>query len=110
MSVAGVESTRAAVGRMASGQATLKRTVGEVMGSVFYGKLLAQMRDSKIKGAYGHGGRGEEVFTQQLHGMLANEIGVSGNDSLRDAIFKRLSRQQELIDKSKLEKGQEVSQ
>ena len=53
----------------------LRDVAGEVVGSVFYGKLLQTLRDSSLKGQYGHGGRGEEIFQAQLDQVLAEEAG-----------------------------------
>jgi hypothetical protein len=75
----------------------LRETVGQVVGSVFYGTLLKTMRDSKLKGPYGHGGRGEEIFAAQLHGLLAERAGASTSRGLGDALLGRLERQQRLI-------------
>ena len=74
----------------------LRETANRAVGSVFFGTLLKAMRDSTLQGPYGHGGRGEEVFTAQLHGIFAERIG-DRQEGLGDAIFRSLSRQQELI-------------
>lgn len=76
----------------------LRETIGGVVGSVFYGTLLQRMRDSNLKGPVGHGGRGEEVFSAQLHGLLAERMGQSNNERLGDAIYERLHRQQVSMD------------
>lgn len=101
MSVTGIEMTSSVVGRMSARHQELDRASGELVGSVFYGKLLSQMRDSKLKGKYGHGGRGEEVFSAQLHGVLAERIGASDRSGLKEAVYKRLVRQQQLMDQQK---------
>ena len=75
----------------------LKATSGKVVGSVFYGTMLKMMRESKIKGAHGHGGRGEDVFAGQLHQMLAERMGTSISGGPQDALFRSLARQQSLI-------------
>ena len=75
----------------------LRETIGKVVGSVFYGTLLRTMRNSAIKGPFGHGGRGEEVFSGQLHGLFAEQMGVAERRGLPEAIFKMLERQQRVI-------------
>ncbi len=75
----------------------LKEASGQIVGSVFYGGMLKAMRESKLKGAYGHGGRGEEVFSAQLHGILAEKMGEASNGSLTDVLYRRLEKQQQLI-------------
>lgn len=81
----------------------LRETTGQVVGSVFYGTMLRAMRESDFKGKYGHGGRGEEVFAAQLHGVLAEQAGTATAGSIGEAVFDRLSHQQELISKGKLD-------
>jgi len=75
----------------------LKEATGQIVGSVFYGTLLKSMRDSELKGAYGHGGRGEEVFAAQLHGMWAERMGEASNGGLTDVLYRRLEHQQRLM-------------
>ena len=75
----------------------LKEATGQIVGSVFYGTLLKSMRDSELKGAYGHGGRGEEVFAAQLHGIWAERMGEASNGGLTDVLYRRLEPQQRLL-------------
>jgi len=75
----------------------LRETAGSVVGNVFYGTLLKQMRESGIQGEYGHGGRGEEVFAAQLHNLLAERLGGCGNFDLADAVWRSYERQQQMI-------------
>lgn len=75
----------------------LRQLTGQVVGSVFFGTLLKTMRESELKGAYGHGGRGEEIFSAQLHGILAERMGATMRTGLGRAVYDRLERQQEGI-------------
>ena len=75
----------------------LREVTGKVVGNVFFGSMLKMMRDSKIKGTFGHGGRGEEVFSGQLHGVLAERMGERANGGVVEALYKQLDRQQQLI-------------
>lgn len=77
--------------------ARLREAAGQALGSVFFGTLLKTMRESSLKGQYGHGGRGEEAFSSQLHNIYAERIGTSVQTGMTEAIYKRLARQQELI-------------
>ncbi len=79
--------------------AALREAAGRVVGSVFYGTLLRQMRASGLKGEYGHGGRGEEVFQAQMDQIFAEEAGRAGRSNLVDAIVERLARQQSALDR-----------
>ena len=97
-SVAGITPSESTVPR---DLARLRKVTGEVVGSVFFGTLLKTMRESNLKGAYGHGGRGEEVFAAQLHGILAERMGGATERGLGDAIYRALEPQQELISRQK---------
>ena len=81
----------------------LREVVGRVVGKVFYGTLLKAMRESVLKGPYGHGGRGEEVFAAQLHGILAERAGTAGSGGPDRALYARLQRQQMIISKNRVE-------
>ncbi|MFQ5412311.1 MAG: hypothetical protein ACE5EC_08425, partial [Phycisphaerae bacterium] len=56
------EIERVAAPSAALPDSELRRHVGEFVGNAFYGALLREMQNAKIKGRYFHGGRGEEVF------------------------------------------------
>ncbi|GEM_PF-1987061 len=75
----------------------LREVTGKVVGNVFFGSMLKMMRDSKIKGTVGHGGRGEEVFSGQLHGILSERMGEKAHGGVVGALYKQLERQQQLI-------------
>ncbi len=75
----------------------LREASGRIVGSVFYGTLLKTMRESTLKGEYGHGGRGEEVFSAQLHGILAERMGSERHRGLGDALYRRFERQTRMI-------------
>jgi len=75
----------------------LRQTTGQVVGSVFFGTLLKTMRESKLNGTIGHGGRGEEVFSAQLHEILAEKMGESEQHGVAEALFRHLRKQQTLI-------------
>lgn len=72
----------------AAGKKALRADVGEFVGNVFYGTLLQAMQSSTLKGSYMHGGRGEEVFTGQLHMELAKRMGQAPNDPIASRLFK----------------------
>ena len=71
----------------------LRTKIDEFVGIVFYGELLKAMQNNPLKGKYGHGGRGEEVFAGQLHQELAQRAGRARSSPLSDAIYKRYIRQ-----------------
>ena len=71
-------------GAAVAGTACGERLGAEVVGTVFYGTLLKTMRASNLKGQYGHGGRGEEVFQAQLDQTLADQAGQAASFNLAD--------------------------
>jgi hypothetical protein len=70
----------------------LRSRLGEFAGNVFYGTLIRQMQDSKLKGQYFHGGRGEEVFQAQLGMELARRLGRAPNDPVVNRLYEAMSR------------------
>ncbi|MHC5110819.1 MAG: hypothetical protein ACYTHJ_13190 [Planctomycetota bacterium] len=74
----------------------LKKATGEVVGSIFYGSMFKMMRDSAIKGKFGHGGRGEQAFAAQLHDIYAKRMGAQDN-GLATVLYDRLETQQRLV-------------
>ena len=83
----------------------LRSTTGRIVGSVFFGTLLKTMRESNLKGPFGHGGRGEEVFAAQLHGLLAERMGASSSGGLAESMYRSLERQQVAIGKQRVAEG-----
>ena len=81
----------------------LRDAAGKTVGSAFYGTILKMMRESPFKTGIGHGGRGEEVFAAQLHGVLAERMGECRKNNLSDVLYRRLEKQQRLIDRSRPE-------
>lgn len=69
----------------------LRGTIKEVVGSVFFGPLLRSMRNSAFKGAFGHGGRGEEVFQGQLDQVFAERAGTATAYDLGETLYRRLA-------------------
>lgn len=84
----------------------LRETAGKVVGSVFYGTMLKAMRDSSFKGDYGHGGRGEEVFSAQLHSLYAEGLGESTDRGLQGALYRSLAKQQRAMSETQLRRTQ----
>lgn len=83
------------------GTPRLKEVTGQVLGSVFFGTLLRIMRETDLKGMYGHGGRGEEVFSAQLHGIIAERLGSALRTPLSEAIHRSLEGQQQRINQQR---------
>ena len=75
----------------------LREATGSVVGSVFYGTLLKNLRASNLKGTYGHGGRGEEVFQAQLDQTLADQAGRARSFDLADLMVQRYEHQVRML-------------
>lgn len=80
----------------------LRTTAGEVVGSAFFGTLLKMMRNDPFKGKYGHGGRGEEAFAGQLHGMIAEQLGSAMQRGPGQAVYEHLAAQQLRVTRPKV--------
>ena len=97
MTATSIDTVRSISDTVHSDLERLRKAAGQVVGSIFYGTILKTMRESKIQGAYGHGGRGEEVFAAQLHDLLAQRMGTARRSDLGEAMLRRLEPQQRLI-------------
>lgn len=72
-------------------QQALRQAVDELVGSVFFGEIFRALRNSRLQGPYGHGGRGEEIFSAQLHGILAERMGHGARLGINDSLYRRLA-------------------
>ena len=70
-----------------AGAVQRRKLMGEFVGNSFYGVLMKQMNESKIKGKYFHGGRGEEAFRGQLAMELGKRMGQSPTDPIANKLF-----------------------
>lgn len=75
----------------------LREVTGQIVGSLFYGTLLKTMRESELKGPHGHGGRGEEIFSAQLHGVYAERLGSATRHGLSETLYKTFEKQTRLV-------------
>jgi peptidoglycan hydrolase FlgJ len=88
----GATGAKASPNAAPTGEA-LRKKVGEFVGNIFYGTLLRQMQNSKLKGKYFHGGRGEDVFQGQLGMELASRLGRASNNPVVNRLYGEMSRQ-----------------
>ncbi len=72
--------------------AELRKAAEQVVGITFFQTLLQTAHNSSLKGKYGHGGRGEEVFTQQLDVLLAEQMAASSRFALVEEIYDRMAK------------------
>lgn len=70
----------------------LRKTVNEVVGVTFFAPVLKSAHNSVLKGKYGHGGRGEDIFQGQMDLELARSMGGSVGNNLTEAMFKSFAR------------------
>ena len=70
----------------------LRDATGRISGSIFYGTMLRTMRESVLKGEH----------AAQLHGILAERMGASGQNPLAESLYRHLERQQAGIIRARL--------
>jgi hypothetical protein len=73
--------------------AQLRSIVNEVVGVTFFAPMLKTAHNSVLKGKYGHGGRGEEIFQSQLDVEFARNVGRGVKTDLAQALYRKLTRQ-----------------
>lgn len=88
----------------------LRETADRVVGSIFFGTMLKTMRHSEMKGPYGHGGRAEEVFGAQLHGLYAERLGAAHQGGLQDTVYRALEKQQRSMSALHMRRGQVLAE
>ncbi len=71
--------------------APLREAVNSATGAIFYGPLMRSTRSSSLKGEIGHGGRGEEIFQNQLDQILIERTGKSSGNQVTEAIVSRFA-------------------
>lgn len=103
MSATAIDNTKSVDPAIGRGLARLREVSGELAGSIFYGTMLRTMRESALKGEYGHGGRGEEIFAAQLHGIIAERLGAAKQNPLAESLYRHLENQQANITRSRLQ-------
>ncbi len=69
------------------GDVETKQKFQEILGELLFGQMLKSMRRTIDQPAYFHGGRAEEVFTQQLDQVLAQEMGRSAGEQFLGPMF-----------------------
>ena len=69
----------------------LRAAFDSFVGEVFFGQMLKAMRKAVGKPAYFHGGRTEEIFTQQLDQVLAEKLSNSSARKFSGPMFELFS-------------------
>ncbi len=70
----------------------LRHAAEQLVGITFFQTLLQSAHSSTLKGEYGHGGRGEEMFTAQLDVIFAERAAESSRFGLVDEIYARMAK------------------
>ena len=65
----------------------LRSAFDDFVGQTFFGHLLKAMRKTVDKSAYFHGGRGEEVFQNQLDQLLVEKVSQASAPQFTDPMF-----------------------
>lgn len=102
MSATAIDSAKSVDPVLGRGLSQLRELSGKIVGSIFYGTLLRSMRESVLKGEYGHGGRGEDIFAAQLHGLFAERLGAAKQNPLAESLYRHLENQQANFTRSQL--------
>ncbi len=88
MNTTGINNTASPAGQ----KQQLRQAAEQLVSEAFLKTLMSMHRDSSLKGKYGHGGRGEEVFGSQLDTILAEESSSAMRSTLTDAVMRQLAR------------------
>ncbi len=70
---------------------TIRTAAEQLVATTFINPMLAKMRDDPFKSDLFHGGRGEEVFGQQLDTMYSDRIVSSTDFAIVDAVYDRIA-------------------
>ena len=65
----------------------LRESFEDFVGQTLFGQMLKSMRKTQHKSAYFHGGRGEEMFQQQLDQVLAEKLSHASADKLAGPMY-----------------------
>jgi flagellar protein FlgJ len=65
----------------------LKKAFTDFVGQTFYGQMLKSLRSTVEKPAYFHGGRGEEMFQEQMDQILSEKFSHASADQFAGPMF-----------------------
>ena len=74
-------------------KAQLEEKFQEFVGQTLFGQMLKSMRKTVRKSPYFHGGRGEEVFQQQLDQVVAEKMSRTTADKFSGPMFELFQMQ-----------------
>lgn len=71
----------------------LREAFRDFVGQTLFGQMLSSMRSTVGKPAYFHGGRAEEVFSEQLDQVLVEQITEASASTVADPMYELFSMQ-----------------
>lgn len=69
------------------GDGEFRKTFQQFVGQTLFGQMLKAMRSTVGKPAYFHGGRAEEIFSQQLDQALAEKLAEASGEPFSRPMF-----------------------
>lgn len=73
------------------GDGEFRKTFQQFVGQTLFGQMLKAMRSTVGKPAYFHGGRAEEIFSQQLDQVLAEKLAEASGERFSQPMFELFS-------------------
>lgn len=71
----------------------LREAFRDFVGQTLFGQMMSSMRSTVGKPAYFHGGRAEEVFSEQLDQVMVERITEASASSVADPMFELFNMQ-----------------
>ncbi|MFZ5830405.1 MAG: rod-binding protein [Planctomycetota bacterium] len=71
----------------------LRKAFEQFVGETFYREMLKAMRQTVHKPAYFHGGKGEEIFQQQLDQILSEKLAETTSDQFSGPMYELFTMQ-----------------
>ena len=78
---------------VAGKDAEVREAFQSFVGQTLFGQMLKAMRRTVDKPAYFHGGRAEEIFTEQLDQLLAEKISDASAEKFSGPMFELFALQ-----------------
>jgi hypothetical protein len=80
--------------RSAQDAAAIRQVASQLVSQLFFAPLLAEIRRFPFGRQIGHGGRGEEVFGEQLDLRVADAVAGAAGGALKERIERELGPEQ----------------
>ncbi len=74
-------------------QDPLRDAFRDFVGQTLFGQMMSSMRSTVGKPAYFHGGRAEEIFSEQLDRVMVEQITEASASTLADPMFELFNMQ-----------------